>query len=179
MPWSEPEGKDVIGGWLHPNKDSIQRVLDIGVGSGTYHNEFGQADKLLSHAKWIGIEVWEPYIDRFNLNEKYDVIINHDARSLDYSKLDRFDVVFLGDVLEHMTKDEAIALIDKVSQVSNRVIISIPIIHLPQGEAEGNPYEVHVKDDWTHEEVMQTFKVDKFSTGRVVGVYLLKEGEPK
>lgn len=175
MPWSEAEGKDVIGDWLRPHKESIKHVLDIGIGSGTYYNVFGHPKGILSHANWTGIEVWLPYIDRFNLREKYDVIINQDARTLDYSVFNRFDVVFLGDVLEHMTKDQAVALIDKVSKLSNRIIISIPIIHLPQGAAEGNPYEVHVKDDWTHEEVMQTFRASKFATGKVVGVYLIGE----
>lgn len=173
MPWSENEGKDVIGEWLSPDKDNINYVLDIGVGSGTYYDVFGQANGVLSHAEWVGVEVWEPYISRFNLKEKYDILLNHDARTLNYSVFNRFGVVFLGDVLEHMTKDEAVALIDKVSKVADKVVISIPIIHLPQGEEEGNPYEVHVKDDWSHEEVLQTFNVSKFVTGKVVGVYLL------
>ncbi len=175
MPWSEEEGKDVIGEWLRPHKNSIKQVLDIGVGSGTYYNVFGHPEGILAHAKWVGVEVWLPYIDRFNLKDKYDVLISQDARTIDYSVFNKFDVVFLGDVLEHMTKDEAVALISKISKVADIGIISIPIIHLPQGEEEGNPYEVHVKDDWTHEEVIQTFKVSKFATGKVVGVYLLGE----
>jgi hypothetical protein len=29
---------------------------------------------------------------------------------------------------------------------------------MPQDDIEGNPFEIHVKPDWTHEEVVDTWK---------------------
>jgi hypothetical protein len=83
--------------------------------------------------------------------------------------------VFAGDVLEHITKEEAIKVVDDLLKVAKRIIVSIPIVHFPQGEEEGNPYEAHVKDDWSHTEMLETFPQIKRSwTGNIIGVYLLE-----
>jgi hypothetical protein len=56
-----------------------------------------------------------------------------------------------------MTKEEAIKLVENVLTNCQTLIISIPIVHMPQDEVNGNPFEVHVKDDWSHDEVMSTW----------------------
>jgi hypothetical protein len=108
-------------------------------------------------AEWIAIEAWQPYIDKFDLTNKYSQVVNQDARKLDWNQLGQFDVAIAGDVLEHMTKDEAVTLVEQVLAHCKTLIISIPIIHMPQDEIEGNPFEVHVKDNWSHDEVMSTW----------------------
>ena len=73
-----------------------------------------------------------------------------------------------------MTKDEAISLIKKLSVNAKRVIISIPIVHYPQGEVNENPFEKHIKDDWSHQEMIDTFpQIVKHWQGNVIGVYFL------
>jgi predicted SAM-dependent methyltransferase len=94
---------------------------------------------------------------------------------VDFSNFEHVDLVIMGDVLEHIAKEEAVDLLNKVSKITRYAIISIPIIHYPQNEYEGNPYEVHVKDDWTHEEVLDTFfGFEKTYKGGKIGCYLLK-----
>lgn len=129
----------------------IKTILDVGPGVGTYA-------MALSNAKWkgkiTGIEIWEPYIELYSLNQKYSEIILGDVREHnDFN----YDLVIFGDILEHMTKEEAIAVWDKVSKQAKYALIAIPIIHYEQGEWGGNPYEAHVKDDWTADEVRDTF----------------------
>ncbi len=176
MPSSTKEGKSVIKEWVTEFKDDVDVVLDLGVGNGTYHRLFSRKWKILDKAKWIGIEAWEPYIAEFDLINRYNNIVNADIRQIDYKALGPFDLVFAGDVLEHVTKEDAIKIIDDLLECSKRIIISIPIIHYPQDEEFGNPFEAHVKDDWSHEEMLETFPhIKKMWAGNVIGVYMLSK----
>lgn len=141
-------------------------VLDIGAGSGTYSDA-------LKHAGYKGkidaVEIWKPYIEEFKLHKKYRNVYESDVRLFDDFS---YDVVIFGDILEHMTKEQALDVWQKVSFQAECALISIPIIHYHQGEINGNPYEYHVKDDWSHEEVLSSFSniVDSWQ-GEVVGAY--------
>ena len=46
MPHSSGIGKEETAKWFNVNKDSIQRVLDIGVGAGTYSKIIGSKKSL-------------------------------------------------------------------------------------------------------------------------------------
>jgi len=150
-------------------------VLDIGPGEGIY----GKIVRKYSPTteKLVGVEIWAPYIEQFKLLEFYDEVLVCDARIYPDFK---YDLVILGDVLEHMTKEEAIALWKKVSKQAKYAIISVPIIHFHQGSANGNPYEIHVKEDWTSEEVMESFPgIVAHEDFAVTGIYLAKFDKPK
>lgn len=151
-------GKAETLAWFTENKNSINRILDIGTGCGTYIDLIKFNNNICVDAEWIGVEAWQNYINEFNLTNKYNQIINQDARTLDWNSLGKFSVVIAGDVLEHMTKDEAIQLVETALNHCDTMIISIPIIHMPQDAVNGNPFEIHVKDDWSHDEVMSTWQ---------------------
>lgn len=175
MPSSNKEGKSVIREWVTEFGPNVQTVLDLGVGNGTYHRLFTRKSAALREAHWIGIEAWKPYIHEFDLITRYDKIINADIRVVDFTTLGKIDLVFAGDVLEHIAKEEAVKVVDDLLKVAKKIIISIPIVHYPQGEEEGNPYEAHVKDDWSDAEMKETFTQIKRSwAGNVIGVYLLE-----
>lgn len=196
MPHSKKAGKATIVEWIEQlkvqGKLTHKAALDIGVGEGAYlnylkHKYQAGGDKYqilkqnweinagpLSEHRWTGVEVWEPYIDKFDLRSKYDTILNEDVRKLDYNKLGPFDVAVAGDVLEHMTKEDAMQVVEKILRISTYLFISIPIIHYPQEPVHGNPYEAHIKDDWSHGEMMETFpQIIEHKAGRRVGVYKL------
>lgn len=176
MPTSSNEGKDIIRNWVSEFSHEIKNVLDIGVGQGTYHRMFTKKKfgNLLGNSHWTGIEAWAPYIEKYNLNSTYDLIINEDIRKINFDNFKTIDLTFAGDVLEHMTKEEAINVVNKILQKSKKLIISIPIVHYPQDEIEDNPYEIHVKDDWSHEEMLSTFtSIKKSWQGKEIGVYLI------
>lgn len=156
MGYSLSTGKAEILAWFEQHRP-FQRILDIGAGSGTYINLIKVKNRVCEDAEWVGVEAWAEYIEKFNLSDKYNRVINQDVRTLDWHSLGQFDVAIAGDVLEHMTKPEAVELVEHALDHCSTLIISIPIVHMPQDAVEGNPYEVHVKDDWCHDEVMSTW----------------------
>ena len=167
MPMSSSEGKS----WTHDRVAALTAngpvsVLDIGPGVGTY----AKLLRDLPISRIVGLEAWEPYVATYRLAEYYDEIVIGDART---TELPAADVVILGDVVEHMTRDEGIALWQRCAQAARRAVyLSIPIVHYPQHEIEGNPYEVHVEEDWSHEDVLATFDgIGATWTGTEVGVY--------
>lgn len=167
MGTSHPQGRPWIIKKILENK--IQSIIDIGAGSGTYYNA-------LSKTKYKGtidaVEVWEPYVNEFSLKKKYRKLWIEDVRTFD---LFNHDLVIFGDVLEHMAVDEALDVWDRASKYCSYAVISIPIIHYHQDAINGNPYEEHIKEDWTHQEVIDTFPhiVDSWQ-GDIVGAYWAK-----
>ena len=146
-------------------------VLDMGCGEGFYRHRLAPC---LPGARWIGVEVWEPYIREFELASHYDKIIQSDARDVDFAQLKTVDLVIFGDMLEHMPKEDAVLLVQRALAASAMVLISIPVVEYPQEEIHGNPYERHVKDDWNHYEVMSSFAgVSAFMIHDHIGVYIL------
>ena len=165
MPYSDPSNILWIS-WVL-NEVNPNTVLDIGAGAGKY----GKLTKEFNpDIKTTAVEIWAPYVKQFDLESIYDQVHICDARIYPDFK---FDLGFLGDVLEHMTKAEAVELWEKVSKEALVAVLSVPIVHYPQGEYENNPYEIHVKDDWTHEEVMKTFPgITAHRTFDVTGIYM-------
>lgn len=170
---SSREGKQTVIDWI---KDlSLLVILDVGAGSGTY-KKLCTKNRLCLDATWIAVEAWKPYIDDFDLESMYQQVLNQDIRNVDLSTLGSIDMTFMGDVLEHVSKDDAVHVVNAVMSVSKFAVISIPIVHWPQAQRHGNPYEVHVKDDWSHDEVLDTFSkyIKKFDQGNEIGVYWLE-----
>src|SRR5574343_669279 len=144
MPFSSSNGKAWTKRLLNRviSASSGVRIVDIGPGSGT-HVKLLEAPRDMCH--WTGVEVWQPYVEKYQLNTLYDTIIVEDSRR--WQPSGRYDIAIAGDVMEHMTKEEAKSLYEQLLQTSDLVLMSIPIIHYPQGEYDGNPYEAHIKDD--------------------------------
>jgi hypothetical protein len=177
MPFSSKAGKLIIRSWIQPVAHDINTVLDVGAGSGTYKHLLAEKRNMLTHSTWIGVEVWQDYITRFDLTNRYNTLINQDVREIDWTSLGNIDLTIVGDILEHMTKEDAETLIRNIMNQSKICIISIPVVHYPQGEEFGNPYEVHVKDDWSNSEVLDTFKqyIKKSEVDGEIGVYWLEK----
>ena len=168
MPQSSAEGKP----WTRDRVVALAAevgplsVLDVGPGVGTYAKLL--AGPAVAHL--TGLEIWEPYVTTYRLHDYYDEVIVGDART---TALPGVDVVVMGDVAEHMTEVEAVALWDRAAAAARHaVFLSIPIVHYPQGHLEGNPHEHHVDEDWNHERVLATFSgITDWWTGAEIGVY--------
>lgn len=174
MPYSSLEGKAWALSVIHasyPDASAPLKFLDIGAGGGTW---LDLIKPHFMHSHWTAIEVWEPNIARFALRDRYDEVIVRDARETYLD--DDFDIVILGDVLEHMSQEDALKLWRKCLAITRArhglVIGSMPCIHYPQGAHDGNPYERHIKDDWTADEINKTFIPNWISVGSVVANFI-------
>lgn len=149
--------------------DIIQKVkpvtgLDIGCGSGTYA-------RLFPEIEWTGVEVWEPYVEKFVLNRLYEKFILADAR--EWEPTEQYDIAIAGDVLEHMTQEEAVKVFNRLKACAKTVIVSIPVIHYPQDALGGNPYETHVVEDWDVNRVRSVFgEPDWYGVELPVGIFV-------
>lgn len=168
MPFSSEAGKASIA-WALARMPVPKTALDIGCGQGTYA-------KMFPKLQWTGVEIWEPYVEKYGLKDLYPSLQIADAREWDTDE--HFDVCFLGDVLEHMTKEEAKGVVAKAKRWADTVVISIPLGHYPQGEYEGNPYETHIEDYWTDPDVKQAFGEPTWSDiDQEIGVYIYSKHE--
>lgn len=164
MPWSNAENQH----WVLNTVVGLQpkTVIDVGAGSGTY----AKLLKPFIDARFVAIEIFENYVSEYKLKDLYDEVWVEDVRK--YIHLES-DLIIFGDVLEHMTKEEAIKVWDIARSGCKYGLISIPIIHYPQGEWFDNPYEVHVVDDWNNIKVWQTFAdIKQCIVGKETGTYL-------
>ena len=167
MAFSSSEGKGLFRDWLyHFACDQRHRkFLDVGAGAGLYadivHSVFDEAPLWDEHYQIDAVEVFPEYIERHNLKEKYNRIFIQDIRKTWQGLDDDYDVIICGDVLEHLTKDEAIAVIDGLKKKCRFVWCSLPIKYgrpwshgYEQGEHEWeeNPYNKHLHD-WTAAEI--------------------------
>lgn len=144
MPTSDAEGKD----WSLARFKQVkpETVCDIGPGEGTYARLFRPVHK---GTWWTAIEIHKPYIAKYKLKSTktrsmYDEIHLEDARDSEAHLFHR-DLVICGDVLEHMPRDDAVALLERIEQAGTwNILVSLPIVQTEQGEVDGNPHEAHV-----------------------------------
>jgi len=146
---------------------SPKTIIDVGPGAGKYGRIIREC---LPSSHTTCVEIWAPYVEKFQLAQVYDSIQICDARI--YRDWD-CDLVILGDVLEHMSQDQALELWRRVSNSARFAMIAIPIVHYPQGSSEGNPFEAHIEDHWSHERVMSTFSnIVSHKVFEITGTYL-------
>ncbi|MFH9574202.1 class I SAM-dependent methyltransferase [Streptomyces sp. NPDC017454] len=145
MPTSDTEGKDWSLQWFRYHLPNT--VTDIGPGEGTYAKLF----RPVHHGVWwTAVEIFKPYIRKYGLKNTakrtgmYDEIHNLDAREAPDHLYHR-DLVVFGDVLEHVERDDAAALLERaVAAGAWNILVSVPIVPSEQGEVDGNPHEAHL-----------------------------------
>lgn len=146
MPYSSDLGKAEIRDWLRVLRPAT--ILDVGAGSGTYSRLFRH---VLPWSTWVAVEIHEPYVDRFQLKLHYDQVMVMDALDLEIGP-GAFDVVLLGDVLEHLPEDQAGDLLIRAwDWAAKGLIVSVPLGDCPQGAVDGNEHEAH-RSSWTYNE---------------------------
>lgn len=165
MPYSSDAGKHYIKELV--TKIQPRTVLDVGAGYGTYPRLL----KDCINAEWTAIEIWPKYIADYNLDTLYSNIYLDNVITWVPDK--QYDLVILGDVIEHMEVNDAINVINKMKSIAKTVIVSIPLGYYPQDEYENNPYEKHITDNWTADSFIETFgKPDATHTENEIGVFV-------
>lgn len=130
-------GQDVKQ-YLCENFSKDSTILDIGCGHGFYF-------KLLNDyfLNFDAVEVWKPYIEEFELEKMYKNVFN--TNILDF-EFEYYDIIILGDILEHLSRDDAKNLLNRLKDKCEEMIVVVPY-NLPQDEVFGNKYEIHIQPD--------------------------------
>ena len=183
MPSSAPYALPVIAGIARQVRPSS--VLDIGVGFGKYGCLFReyldiwdmQSVSDYERSRWKtrieGIEATPEYLtplhdyiyDRIHLGDVNEVI----------DTLGAYDVVVMGDVLEHFPKPAGAALLDKLfAHTAKCLLLTFPPDCAENHNVLGNPYESH-RSSWNRKDFRRFDRVGyRVFEGRVALVVIAK-----
>ena len=127
MPVSSPEALSDILQFIR--KVEPKSLLDIGVGFGKMGVLFREAMDI----RWGRYENWQGRIDGVEIfggyaNPIWSYIYDHlwmaDVRNL---AIQDYGVIFLGDVIEHLEKSEALKLLEKCYAHAKYVVVTTPM----------------------------------------------------
>jgi len=161
MPISSPKGKDIIKDWFNRQSD-ISTIVDLGCGSGTYPKLLG------GKYTWKAVEIFYPYVEKFELKKLYQEIRIGDIQYMD---LPGGDCAILGDVLEHLPEEAAIKTFKKVNRLFRHVVVSIPLNSEP-----GRYEEIDTNNGDLVQAALSVEKVEKENTfEKHISVWTLKK----
>ena len=145
MPYSSPAGKRKLFEYIYSRVPISSKILDVGAGSGIYHEMLSRN----GYDNMDAIEAFPNYILDFYLRDKYNNVYQINALDFDYSKGD-YDLVILGDILEHLSEEDARILLDKIFPYAKTIVVSVPYNSI-QGTEYGNKLEIHLQPELTKE----------------------------
>ena len=127
-------------------------ILDLGCG---YLSQVHRFNVPFS----VGIELFDPYLQESARKGIHSQYIKADIRRIEF-KPKSFDAVMAIEVLEHLTKEEGVELLNKMSEwARKKVIITTPNGYLWQDDYDDNPLQEH-KSGWDTDDLRKFgFKV--------------------
>lgn len=150
------------------NKYNDVKILDVGPGAGKWGhflNAYHEID---------AVEVFKPYIRQFNLEDIYDNVFNDNIVNQDVTG---YDIVIMGDVLEHLSIEDAKKVVQKVTSSCEEIIVVVPY-SFEQKSCYENKYEEHIQNDLTKELMEERYPELKFmgevDVARGIGWYVKK-----
>lgn len=142
MPFSNDHFNSYVSdlvGMLRP-----ARVLDIGPGAGKYGNlvrSRASVDQFETHLS--AIEIDQEYIDKYELRMLYNEVgVGHAGALINNPRL-RYDLVIMGDVIEHMRKSVAVDLLNFLVYRTGYICVIYPH-EMCQDDWEGHLHEAHI-----------------------------------
>ena len=142
---SPDEGKPIIIKYILENIRKDARILDVGFGSGVY----GKLLRALYYQNIDGIDVYGKNTEELGLDKIYDNIF---IENILYFDFDYYDLIIMGDVLEHLELESAKKLLQGFidGKKCSSLIVSIPYEY-EQDELYGNTHEKHLQSEVTAE----------------------------
>lgn len=111
-------------------------VLDLGCGprSDLRHYKLGHS---------VGVDMFDPYIEEAKRLRTHDTVTKADCTQLEFEP-NSFDVVVAFDVFDHLEKEDALALIERVQRWARREVIAIVTNgHADPPLLDGNEFQRH------------------------------------
>jgi hypothetical protein len=147
-------------------------VLDVGPGWGKYGLACREYVSTLE--RLMAVEVPEGRLPTQDVI--YDEVYTGDVRVFPNREFwQRFDLVLLIDVIEHMRHDDGERLLDRMIRAGCRVLVSTPKIFMEQHDPN-NPHEEHLCL-WTWDELLAIKGVDLLADASTIDsiIYVLGE----
>jgi hypothetical protein len=143
-----PVSRPFVLSWLAEQVIELKpkSILDVGIGFGLNGLLFRQytdawnGDYKNWKTKIDGVEISGDYILPHHY-EIYDNVMIGDALTVDITN---YDLIYAGDIFEHLKKEDGLKLLEKLRSKSRILIIVTPLKMLPQGTLYGNEYETHI-----------------------------------
>jgi hypothetical protein len=148
-----PISADAFDKWIGAMVSLLQpsKVCDIGPGAGKYGKMIKKAAArggFTSHV--TAIEIDASYVEEYGLRSIYDEIIIDDAINIINTPQVRFDLVMIGDCIEHMRKSSAIDLLNFLVYRSSYICVVYPEKAI-QDAWQGHAAEAHIST-WSAED---------------------------
>jgi len=175
---SPDEGKPAILKYVLENIRKDAKILDVGFGSGVY----GKLLRAFYYQNIDGVDVYDKNIHEMGLDKIYDNIFIENILNFHF---DHYDLIIMGDVLEHIELEAAQELLLRFMDDNkcSTMIISIPYEY-EQGELYGNSHEKHLQDKVTEEYMKRHYPYLKLidssvmvHSGSTVAVYVWNDSE--
>ena len=137
--------------------------LDLGAGAGKYGDLL---KKIHPATKTIAVEIEQDYIQKFKLLTFYDEVWNMSVNDLIQPKYYDlcFDIVMIGDVIEHLKKSEGLDLLNFLIYRTKWIIIEFPHRYI-QNSVDGYHSEAHIsawsENDFDSFDSTKLFEKDK------------------
>lgn len=126
-------GKTEVCEWARNKFPANSTVLDVGACDGKWR-------RLLPEYTMDACEIFPP--NAYRLSAYRNVYIE-DILNLKYVW---YDLIIFGDVIEHMSTEDAQAVLEYAKPRCTDMIVSVPY-HYAQDELYGNKYEIHLQPD--------------------------------
>lgn len=133
-------GKFEIADFLERYLRPRDAICDMGAGVGTYYELLGP------DYDWTAVEIWHPSAEY--LRTMYSEVYEMDIRDFEYHRY--YNLVIFGDVLEHLTVEDAQRTIAKAKKHADMIMVAVPYL-LAQESEYGNEAERHLQPDLTDE----------------------------
>ncbi len=135
--------------WPFGDKDIVS-ILDVACGL-SLKSKFIPADIR------VGVDIYEKYFEHIEADVPY-VVLKYDVRKLsDIFVPKSFDLVIALDVIEHLEKEESLAMIKQCEQIARKaVVLETPLGYIPQNidilGHGGHEFQTH-RCGWEAEEL--------------------------
>jgi 2-polyprenyl-3-methyl-5-hydroxy-6-metoxy-1,4-benzoquinol methylase len=164
--WSWPD----LNGFIteHVSKrfpDKQISILDVGAGGGKYRELFKD------YPNMDAVEIWQEYIDDEKLEEKYRRVFCADIQNFEF---EFYNLIVMGDVMEHLSREDALKLLGNILPKCDEVIISVPFMNEQSNAEFGiNPHEAHLQADLNPELMEKEYPMLKeLMSNHRMGVYI-------
>lgn len=183
MAHSVEEGKGFFKDWLNHFAKPLKfsRFLDVGCGAGIYGKIIREV--FSSTVSIDAVEIFPEYVDRYDLNGIYDEIIRGDIGDEEVmKKIGEYDLVTMGDVLEHLEAHDAVKVLDAMARKAKFLWCALPIkMDRPwslgwvqnEGEYKENPAGKHLHD-WSDVDLLESLDILWLVPYIHTGVFLIE-----